>query len=216
MLKTLVLTTALALPVASAAMAQDSQPMPQAPAPPGPDSLAERIGDTVHSPTGEPLGELTGVVGGEGAERAVVSYGGVLGLGDTEVVVPPEQLSIQPGGEGGQPRLVLSMGEDELQALPEYDPEQEQQAAELTQPTAPAEPAPAAGAEGSPDGLGTEAEQAVNDALARVERAWAEVETATSDGWASARENFRQAVTDLERTWDEVTAEDTQAEAPAD
>lgn len=214
MLKHLLLATALALPLAPAVVAQGADPAAEAPAAAAPDSLAERTGDIVHSPTGDPLGELSGVIGDEGSERAVVSFGGMLGLGETEVLVPAEEISIQPGGEGGQPRLVVSMGEDELKAMPPYDPKQDQAAevaTAVTPDTAPPEP-PAEPA--SAEGLGAEAEEAVADALARVEQAWSEVETATSDGWQSARDNFNQAVADLERTWDEVTASEQTAAQP--
>lgn len=231
MLKHLLVATALVLPLAPA-LAQEgapaSAPMPAAPAElaqsdggapqdPGVDTLAERIGETVYSPTGEPLGELTGVVvDGGSSPRAVISHGGVMGIGSREVSVAPVELSVQPGGEGGEPRLVLGMAKDELEALPEYDPKQAEVAASLPQPssggTAAVDPAPPAGDETA--GLGTEAEQAVAEALARVEQAWTQVEGATADGWHSAQENFRQAVTDLERTWDEVTAEEQQAQQP--
>lgn len=221
MVKTLLLASALALPLAvtAPAVAQDQAP--------GPGTLAERIGDTVYSPTGEPLGELTDVVQDRGgAHRAIISFGGVLGVGDTEVAVPPAELSVQPGGEAGQPRLVVSMGQDELEAMPEYDPQQEQVAGSLPQPSQPDQSsAPAAPDDATTttttttaaeDGtaLGGEAEAAVSEALARVEQAWTEVETATADGWHAARANFAQAVADLERTWQDVTAGEQQAQQP--
>lgn len=233
MLKHLLVATALVLPLAPA-LAQEgapaSVPMPAAPAElaqsdggtpqdPGLDTLAERIGETVYSPTGEPLGELTGTVrDGNGGPRAIISHGGVLGIGRREVAVAPVELSVQPGGEAGEPRLVLGMAKDELEALPAYDAKQAEVAASLPEPssagTAPIEPAPPAGEETA--GLGTDAEQAVAEALARVEQAWTQVEGATADGWQSAQENFRQAVSDLERTWEEVTAEEQQAQQPAE
>lgn len=73
---------------------------------------------------------------------------------------------------------------------------------------------PAMGA-GAEDGVGADPErpletteqQQVSEALQAVEEAWADVESATAEKWRSAKETFDQAVIDLERTWEEVTAD---------
>lgn len=249
MLKTLLLASALALPAAPvlAQQAAPDAPPEQAAVPsvqqasPSADDLYARVGEPVYSADGEKLGDLEDVRRGESGEveHVVVSYGGLLGIGTRQVSVPPEAFSIQTGGDGGEPRLVVAMGRDQLEAQPEFDPRDAQSRGSLPGPTegtagrvvqpsaggasgaltqrVEPESGPEAGtaaATAETEGLDTNGERAMTDAMDRVQDAWAQVESATADGWQAAKENFQQAVADLERTWQDVTAGEQQAQQP--
>ncbi len=242
MLKPLLLASALALPVGPAlAQADQSAPVEQAAVPsvqqasPSADDLYARVGEPVYTADGEKVGALEDVRRGESGavEHVVVSYGGLLGVGARQVSVPPEAFSIQTGGEGGEARLVVAMGRTQLEAQPEFNPRDAQSRGSLPGPTQDSagrvvqpsaggasgaltqrvEPGVGDGAEVG-DGLDIDAERAMSDAMERVQEAWTQVESATAEGWQAARENFQQAVVDLERTWQDVTAGEQQAQQP--
>jgi hypothetical protein len=116
-------------------------------APPGPAvrKRAERmIGQTIVNPSGKSMGEVRAVVRSRRDQglRAVVATGGLLGLGERNVVVPLDQLQLQADGR------VMLMTEQRMAAYrPEdFDPVEPQQdtAPRGREPTAPSD-----GSEGS-------------------------------------------------------------------
>jgi len=92
------------------------------------------IGATVLDSAGEKIGEVDDlVVSAENEEvQAVISVGGVAGIGDTLIAVPLDELQISPRVEqprsGDQPRIhVDTTAEQLLESKPEFQYEQEEQ-----------------------------------------------------------------------------------------
>ncbi|MFD2263901.1 hypothetical protein ACFSM5_13445 [Lacibacterium aquatile] len=63
-------------------------------------------------------GEKIGEVEKSSTATLIVSVGGFLGIGDRQVEVPRDRVSIS--GTGDDTKVMTSMTEDELKALPEY------------------------------------------------------------------------------------------------
>lgn len=63
-------------------------------------------------------GDKIGEVEKSGSSTLIVSVGGFLGIGDRQVEVPRDRVSIS--GTGNDTKVMTSMTEDELKALPEY------------------------------------------------------------------------------------------------
>ena len=81
---------------------------------------AERlIGKEVVSARGQDMGEIENlIVDGKGQVKGlVVQWGGFLGIGDKERVVPWNQVSYDHSSE----RVTIDMTKDQIQALPPYD-----------------------------------------------------------------------------------------------
>lgn len=101
-------------------------------------------GTNVQIPQGESIGKITEqVITPKGAkiETAVISMGGMLGIGSKSVAVPWEKVTPQSDGRS----LVVAMGKEELENAPEWKKPEE--ARELpTQPlaTMPGTPRPGA------------------------------------------------------------------------
>ena len=86
-------------------------------------SVEEVLGSSVVNTNGEEVGEIDDLVlGQDQTHYAILSVGGFLGLGDKQVAIPLEQLRL------GDDRTYLMSAETEeqLEAMPEYDPEQYQ------------------------------------------------------------------------------------------
>ncbi|MFD1342623.1 PRC-barrel domain-containing protein [Litorisediminicola beolgyonensis] len=128
MLRTLLLSAA-ALTIAVPAWAQsdastDTQLVSAVP--PGtpelsPDLRMSRVKDLVGlpvvNPEGETLGEIEAIQTAGESFEAILSHGGLLGLGDSDVVIPITDLTLSED----RASFILAMTEDELAALPEID-----------------------------------------------------------------------------------------------
>lgn len=123
------LTLASAALVCGTAAAQDrttQTPAPRAstsqqqthPAP-GDKRATSLIGATVKNKEGESVGEVEDLIvtGKDNVFSAVVTIGGVLGIGEKRVSIPYDEFEISPDGE----TVYLSMTEAELDALPSFD-----------------------------------------------------------------------------------------------
>jgi len=87
--------------------------------------LVEPLGLTVddledadlYGPTGERIGEVDDVLRGDDGSSMAVSLdvGGFLGIGEKNVIIPLEDLSLVDEG------VSTGMTKDELETLPEYD-----------------------------------------------------------------------------------------------
>lgn len=73
---------------------------------------AELVDATLYTADGDELGEISAVT----ADGAVVNYGGFLGLGERQVLVPMEQLSLSADA-----RVMVSLDQAALDALPDYE-----------------------------------------------------------------------------------------------
>jgi sporulation protein YlmC with PRC-barrel domain len=94
------------------------------------------IGATVLDSAGEEIGEIDDlVVSAENEEvQAVISVGGVAGIGDTLIAVPLDELQISPRVEqprsGDQPRIHVDVSAEQLlEAKPEFRYEQDERTA---------------------------------------------------------------------------------------
>lgn len=76
------------------------------------------VGTEVYSSRGDEVGEIERVLRDENGQidEVVVEFGGFLGLGDEEVVVPQDRVRMEPGND----RVIVEMTEEELEQLPEY------------------------------------------------------------------------------------------------
>jgi len=101
------------------------------------------IGTSVYAPNDEAVGDINDIiVNTDGTVQGVViGVGGFLGIGEKDVAVTMNSLSLTPQSDGSAPRLVLNSTKEELEAAPEFKSKADQ-AAELEQPATPA-PAPA-------------------------------------------------------------------------
>jgi hypothetical protein len=76
------------------------------------------IGETLHNPRGEAIGEVEDlVVQNDEVLSAVVAVGGALGVGDKRVAIPAHELQYSHDDEAWH----VEMTKDQLEALPAYD-----------------------------------------------------------------------------------------------
>ena len=109
---------------------------------------SDLIGASVKNPQGESLGSIKELVldpHEAKIKNAVVSVGGVLGIGAKTVAIPWDQMKLQSDGKA----VVLAMGKEELENAPEWKkPEAEPRPSAAGPTTAPTSPRP--GAPGAP------------------------------------------------------------------
>lgn len=88
------------------------------------DEAAELTGKTAISSDGEEIGDISAVVRSQTGNdlHAVVDVGGFLGIGERTVAIPLQKGEINEEGD-----LRLSATREELEQMPEYDPQQYQQ-----------------------------------------------------------------------------------------
>lgn len=111
-------TAALMIANAAGAAAQTDGAKPQPEAPLIYPEITEAvIGKDVFSATGEPVGEIAGVLVDDQGQpvTALIDHGGWLGLGDKIVAVDWSMVTV--GANGVRVRMV----EQEIAQLPEYD-----------------------------------------------------------------------------------------------
>ena len=78
------------------------------------------IGAPVKNPSGETVGTVEDLIVASGdVNLAVISVGGLLGVGDKKIALPYNQLSVSPDGD----TLFVKMSEEELKAKPAFDPD---------------------------------------------------------------------------------------------
>jgi sporulation protein YlmC with PRC-barrel domain len=89
------------------------------------------IGATVKNKAGDSIGEINDLIVSPGANvtTAVVSVGGVLGVGDKKIAVPYKSFSVSPDGK----TLYLDMTADQLKAMPPYTDDEKGNAAARAQ-----------------------------------------------------------------------------------
>jgi len=133
-------TLALALGVAGAAAAQAPQaPAGEQAAPvPGqivtqpPETILARdfLGQAVLAPDNSRLGVVTDLVlarDGRRVEGVVVAIGGFLGIGERNIALMMDRLTVTPAPDGGL-KLVTDMAQEELARAPTFKPRRESEA----------------------------------------------------------------------------------------
>jgi len=85
------------------------------------------IGATVKNKAGDSIGEISDLIVSPGANvtTAVVSAGGVLGIGEKKIAIPYKSFSVSPDGK----TLYLDMTADQLKQLPPYTDDEKGEAA---------------------------------------------------------------------------------------
>ena len=86
---------------------------------PGSVRVSDLVGKDVITSGGDEVGEISRVVTNNNRAFAVIAHGGFLGLGEEEVSLPLRRIAIR-----GDEAVLLGLSEDELEALPSYDPAQ--------------------------------------------------------------------------------------------
>jgi hypothetical protein len=114
-------TGATAMPAPAQSAGSRPQAAATSPAAGVPLASVERlIGTNVYGADGRQSGEVRNLLmDGNGQVRAaVIEWGGFLGIGEKEALVPIEQLRL---GTGNDERVVMTITRQELEALPRYD-----------------------------------------------------------------------------------------------
>jgi sporulation protein YlmC with PRC-barrel domain len=95
---------------------------------------SDLIGATVKNPEGESLGSIRELVldpQDAKIKNAVVSMGGLLGIGSKTVAIPWNELTLQSDGRA----VVIAMGKEELQNAPEWKKPAEEAKPPAREPT---------------------------------------------------------------------------------
>jgi sporulation protein YlmC with PRC-barrel domain len=92
------------------------------------------MGQEIFGPDDESIGEVSDLVLQEDGETraALIDVGGFLGVGEKEVAIPFEQIQVQPGENGEEPRLTVAMTREELEQLPAWEDPAEMAEADQT------------------------------------------------------------------------------------
>ena len=80
-------------------------------------------GATIYGPNDEEIGDIGNLVldpNGQ-LEAAIVEVGGFLGMGERQVAIPIDQLSIQRQSDGDEVRVFSELTEQDIEAMPEYE-----------------------------------------------------------------------------------------------
>jgi PRC-barrel domain len=82
------------------------------------------LGKKVRGPAGEDMGLLVDVLVGEDGQpiAAVIDFGGFLGVGSRKIAVDWRLLAFKPGDRNAP--VVITVSRAEVQAAPEYKPDQ--------------------------------------------------------------------------------------------
>jgi hypothetical protein len=123
------LTLASAVLFCAVAMAQDaaddssSSSIPQIELKPGDVRASNLLGAMVKRLSGETIGEVEDFIVSADADvrLAVISVGGILGLGAKTIAVPFDEFTVAPDGS----ILYLTMSDEEIRARPDFDLERQ-------------------------------------------------------------------------------------------
>ncbi len=85
-------------------------------------TVEELNGANVFTMNDENVGEIENLVmEGDLVSEAIIAFGGFLGLGEKDVALPMDQLSLMMSEDGGELRVYVDATEEELDAMPEYE-----------------------------------------------------------------------------------------------
>jgi sporulation protein YlmC with PRC-barrel domain len=81
------------------------------------------MGQEIYGPDEESIGEVSDLVLQEDGETraALIDVGGFLGVGEKEVAIPFDQIEVQPGENGEEPRLTVALTREELEQFPAWE-----------------------------------------------------------------------------------------------
>jgi sporulation protein YlmC with PRC-barrel domain len=174
------------------------------------------IGQTVRNGKGEKIGTVDDLILNQGDRilYAVISVGGFLGVGDRLVAVPFEELRF--GSKDVEGVIAYGMSKEALAAMPAFTYAEAKEGASREQFMQSAERR----VDFWKDRVGKSMDTAKSDAKdmkegasQKVDAAWKKAQTewqklkgASADAWQSAKQRFDNAMSDLERAWDDATS----------
>ncbi|EKV31305.1 hypothetical protein C882_3678 [Caenispirillum salinarum AK4] len=185
-----------------------------------PEQTSDLIGSDVYGAEGDVIGEVTDMVIGQQDQvrKVVISVGGFIGIGDKDVALPFDQVQMRPAGDAfGGPVFKVTMTEEQLEAMPAYEPTadyaswigdeagdrreiMERRVARWEERVENTD-------------FSEQAGEAVSSAWTEVEQTWQATENATGDAWQQAEGDLEQSLSELQQAWRQATDQQV-AETP--
>jgi sporulation protein YlmC with PRC-barrel domain len=174
------------------------------------------IGQTVRNGKGEKIGTVDDLVLNRGDRIlfAVISVGGFLGVGDKLVAVPFEELTF--GSKDVEGVVVYGMSKDKLEAASAFTYGDAEQGTSRERFMQSAERRidfwknrvgkSMDSAKSNAKEMKKGASQKVDTAWKKTQVEWQKLKGASADAWQSAKQKFDNAMSDLERAWDDATS----------
>ena len=177
---------------------------------------SEFIGEDVHNGKGDTVGKVDDLIlqKGDKVLYAVISVGGFLGIGDKLVAVPFDTLKI--GSKEVKGLIIYDTTKEKLKAEPEFHyavAKDEKSRARFMRSAERRLDRWQGRIERNMSDAKENAKDMKEGASKRIESAWEKVraewkglKNASADAWDDAKVKFDDAITDLERAWDEATS----------
>jgi sporulation protein YlmC with PRC-barrel domain len=177
---------------------------------------SEFIGETVYNGKGDKVGTVDDLIlhKSDKVLYAVISVGGVLGIGDKLVAVPFDDLKV--GTKEVDGLVVYDTTKEKLKAQPEfhYAVAQDEKSRERFMRSAGQQvdrwqqriEQNVSGAKENAKEMKKDASKRVEDAWEKVRVEWTELKTASADAWDKAKRKFDDAMANLEQTWKDATS----------
>jgi sporulation protein YlmC with PRC-barrel domain len=174
------------------------------------------IGQTVRNGKGEKIGTVDDLILNQGDRilYAVISVGGFLGVGDRLVAVPFEELTF--GSKDVDGVVLYGMSKGELESVPPFtyaeakegtSRERFMQSAERRVDFLKGRVGNSVGdANSNAKDMKEGASEKVDTAWKKTQVEWKKLKGASADAWQSAKQKFDNAMSDLERAWDDATS----------
>ncbi len=177
---------------------------------------SEFIGQTVRNGKGEKVGTVDDLILNRSDKvlYAVVSVGGILGVGDKLVAVPFEELKF--GAKDVSGVVVYDVTKEQLKTLPAFtyaaasngeSREQYMRSAETSMDRW--KDRISKGASDAKDNakeMKAGASERIDSAWTKVQDQWTVLKSASAEAWQSAKKKFDSAMSDLEKAWSEATS----------
>ena len=177
---------------------------------------SEFIGETVYNGKGDKIGTVDDLIlhKDEKVLYAVISVGGVLGIGDKLVAVPYSDLKV--GTKEVEGLVVYDITKENLKTQPEfhYAVAQDENARKQFMRSAGEQvdrwqqrvEQNMSGAKDNAKEMKKDASQRVETAWEKVKVEWMELKSASADAWDQAKRKFDEAMANLEQTWKDATS----------
>jgi sporulation protein YlmC with PRC-barrel domain len=177
---------------------------------------SEFIGETVRNGKGEEVGEVDDLIlrKGDKVLYAIISVGGFLGIGDKLVAVPFDDLKVGTKDVDGlvvydttkeklkaQPKFHYAVARDEDSRARFMDSAEQQ----LDRWHKRIETNMSSAKDNAKD-MKEGASKRVEAAWEKAKAEWEDLKNASSDAWDGAKRKFDEAMTNLEKTWDDATS----------
>lgn len=177
---------------------------------------SEFIGEDVTNGKGEKVGSVDDLIVSQGDHvlYAVLSVGGILGIGDKLVAVRFEELEI--GAKDVDGLILYDTTKEKLKAQPafHYAMAKDEKSRERFMRSTERRVDRWKGridrnmeeAKDNAKDMKEGASKRIDTAWGKVKEEWQELKNASADTWDEAKKNFDAAMADLERAWDDATS----------